>query len=167
MESSAPPPCSLDAFLAGRRPPQDINREIAAGLSRLDKVAMAITTSVGSMAFFLAILAWTALWLGWNLFAPARLRFDPPMGFVFWLFISNVIQLLLMPLIMVGQNVLARHAEARAQHDFEINLQAEAEIEMVLRHLEYQTELLLLLAETGSVRCQTDTVSSARAASAT
>jgi uncharacterized membrane protein len=69
------------------------------------------------------------------------------MGFVFWLFMSNVIQLLLMPLIMVGQNVLARHAEARAQHDFEINLQAEEEIEMILRHLEYQTGLLLALSE--------------------
>jgi hypothetical protein len=28
------------------------------------------------------------------------------MGFVFWLFLSNLIQILLMPLIMVGQNVI-------------------------------------------------------------
>ena len=108
---------------------------------------MMITKSVGSMRFFIIILAWTSLWLGWNLLAPPRLRFDPPMGFIFWLFISNVIQLLLMPLIMVGQNVLARHAEARSQHDFEINLQAEAEIQLVLRHLEYQSALLTALSE--------------------
>jgi uncharacterized membrane protein len=99
------------------------------------------------MRFFIIILAWTSLWLGWNLLAPPQLRFDPPMGFIFWLFISNVIQLLLMPLIMVGQNVLARHAEGRSQHDFEINLQAEAEIQMVLRHLEYQSALLTALSE--------------------
>jgi uncharacterized membrane protein len=99
------------------------------------------------MRFFIAILSWTLLWLGWNLLAPERLRFDPPMGFIFWLFLSNVIQLLLMPLIMVGQNVLARHAEARSEHDFEINLQAEAEIRLILRHLEYQSTLLLALSE--------------------
>jgi hypothetical protein len=40
---------------------------------------------------------------GWNLLAPKDLQFDPAPAFVFWLFISNVIQLLLMPLIMVGQ----------------------------------------------------------------
>ncbi len=126
---------------------RDSNRDDCAQLSRLDKVAMTITKSVGSMRFFIIILAWTSLWLGWNLLAPPQLRFDPPMGFIFWLFISNVIQLLLMPLIMVGQNVLARHAEGRSQHDFEINLQAEAEIQMVLRHLEYQSALLTALSE--------------------
>jgi len=141
------PPSSSGALLSKRRALRDSNPDDRAQLSRLDNVAMMITKSVGSMRFFIIILAWTSLWLGWNLLAPPQLRFDPPMGFIFWLFISNVIQLLLMPLIMVGQNVLARHAEARTQHDFEINLQAEAEIQVVLRHLEYQTALLTALSE--------------------
>lgn len=147
MKSPTLPPPSIDAFLSRRRMPRDINRDAAARLTPLDNLAMRITNSVGSMRFFIAILVWTLLWLGWNLLAPPPLRFDPPMGFVFWLFISNLIQLLLMPLIMVGQNVLARHAEIRSQHDFEINLQAETEIEMILRHLEYQSRLLLALSE--------------------
>jgi uncharacterized membrane protein len=150
MKPAPPPPSSLDAFLSRRKTAQDNYKESIAQVSQGDLLARAITTSVGSMRFFAAILAWTALWIAWNLLAPPRLRFDPPMGFVFWLFMSNVIQLLLMPLIMVGQNVLARHAEARAQHDFEINLQAEEEIEMILRHLEYQTGLLLALSEARS-----------------
>ena len=69
---------------------------------------------------FLIVLGWTAIWLSWNWLAPARLQFDPPMAFVFWLFISNVIQILLMPLIMVGQNVQGTHAELRAGHDLEV-----------------------------------------------
>jgi len=69
--------------------------------------------------------------LGWNLLAPAAWQFDPPMAFVFWLFISNVIQILLMPLIMVGQNLLAHHAEVRAEHDLEVNVRAEREIEVI------------------------------------
>ena len=60
------------------------------------------------------------------------------MGFVFWLFLSNLIQILLMPLIMVGQNLQSRHSEARAQSDFEVNVKAENEIEAILLHLEVQ-----------------------------
>lgn len=83
------------------------------------------------------------LWLGWNFLAPKSLRFDPPMGFVFWLFISNVIQILLMPLIMVGQNVQGDHSELRAEHDLEVNVKAEKEIEVILTHLEYQNAILI------------------------
>jgi uncharacterized membrane protein len=99
------------------------------------------------MGFFLAIAAWTFFWLLWNFLAPARLQFDPPMAFVFWLFISNMIQILLMPLIMVGQNLQSQHAEARAEYDLEINVRAEREVEAVLRHLEYQNSLLIVMLE--------------------
>ena len=95
------------------------------------------------MGFFFVILTWTVLWLSWNLLAPRNLQFDPPTAFVFWLFISNMIQILLMPLIMVGQNVQGKYAEAREEHDLEINVRAEKEIEMILNHLEYQNGLLL------------------------
>lgn len=64
------------------------------------------------------------------------------MGFVLWLFISNLIQILLMPLIMVGQNIQGRHAEARADEDFAVNQKAELEVEEIIRHLEIQTEIL-------------------------
>ena len=73
------------------------------------------------------------------------LQFDPPMAFVFWLFISNVIQILLMPLIMVGQNVQGTHSELRAEHDLEVNVKAEEEIEVILRHLEYQNTMLIAM----------------------
>src|SRR6202008_146370 len=100
--------------------------------------ALWITNRVGTIGFFLIIFIWTVLWLGWNFFAPKDLKFDPPMGFVFWLFISNLIQILLMPLIMVGQNIQGKHSEARAESDLEVNVKAEKEIEAILYHLEYQ-----------------------------
>jgi uncharacterized membrane protein len=99
------------------------------------------------MTFFLTIFAWTACWLGWNLLAPPKWQFDPPMAFVFWLFISNAIQILLMPLIMVGQNLLGCHAEVRAERDLEVNVRAEHEIEAVLRHLEYQNTMLIAMVQ--------------------
>ena len=60
-----------------------------------------------------------------------------------WLFISNLIQIHLMPLIMVGQNLQGRHSELRAEADFQINQKAEREIETVLEHLSSQSDLML------------------------
>lgn len=125
--------------------PGNVNQAHRESLRPLERLALAITQRVGSMGFFLIILVWTALWLSWNLLAPPTLKFDPPMAFVFWLFLSNMIQILLMPLIMVGQNLQGRHAELRAENDFEVNVKAEQEVETLLRHLEYQNDLLLAL----------------------
>jgi uncharacterized membrane protein len=111
--------------------------------STLDRIAVWITDHVGSMGFFLIIFLWTAVWLGWNMFAPKEARFDPYPAFVLWLFISNMIQLFLLPLIMIGQNVQSVHADLREEEDLKINLQAELEIETILSHLEYQNEIMM------------------------
>lgn len=112
-------------------------------VSKLDKIALLITERVGSMRFFVIIFIWTLLWLGWNILAPQSLRFDPFPAFVLWLFISNMIQLFLMPLIMIGQNLQSHHADVRAETDLKINELAEAENETILIHLENQNEIML------------------------
>ena len=133
---------SLEELIAARVPVRHVAEVQKEELTRLDKVALAITNKIGTMGFFLCILAWTVLWLGWNTLAPLNLRFDPPIGFVFWLFISNMIQIFLMPLLMIGQNLQSRHAEIRAQSDFEINLKAEREVAAILCALEEQKGML-------------------------
>lgn len=109
----------------------------------LARIAIWITEHVGSMGFFLIIFTWTASWLGWNILAPKQLRFDPFPAFVLWLFISNMIQLFLMPLIMLGQNIQSKHSDIRAEADFKINMQAALENETILLHLESQSEIML------------------------
>jgi uncharacterized membrane protein len=138
-------PMTLHEFRKRRRPMRNINVEMRENLSKLDRLAVWITNHVGTMGFFLLIFFWTVAWLGWNFLAPAELQFDSPMGFVFWLFLSNLFQILLMPLIMVGQNVIGRHAEARAEHDLQINMKNEQEIEIILHHLEHQNEILVAM----------------------
>ncbi len=138
-------PPAITELLKKRKPLRNINQEHRDSLSPLERLALWITEHVGSMGFFLIVFVWTVLWLSWNFLAPPHLKFDPPMAFVFWLFLSNMIQLFLMPLIMVGQNLQSRHAELRAEHDFEVNVKAEEEIEALLRHIEYQNRLLLAL----------------------
>jgi uncharacterized membrane protein len=115
--------------------------------TRLEKFAIWITSHIGTMGFFLIILSWTVIWLSWNLFAPAKLRFDPFPAFAFWLFISNMIQILLMPLILIGQNLLSRHAGLRAEEEFKTNIEAKKEIENVSVQIKKQNELISKLLE--------------------
>jgi uncharacterized membrane protein len=140
-----PPP--VEQIIKRRHPLRNVHKEILATVSPLDRLALWITVRVGSMGFFLIIFGWTVGWLGWNVLVPPAWQFDPPMAFVFWLFISNVIQILLMPLIMVGQNLQSRHGEARAENDLEVNVRAEQEIETILRHLEYQNTILIAMVQ--------------------
>jgi uncharacterized membrane protein len=129
------------------RAARNVNQTHKEQLSALDRLALWITDRVGSMGFFFLIFGWTVSWLGWNTLAPVHLRFDPFPAFVLWLFISNMIQIFLMPLIMVGQNLQSRHAELRAEQDFEINKKAETEVETILKHLENQNELILQILQ--------------------
>jgi uncharacterized membrane protein len=140
-------PKSLKELIALRTPIRNANFELRKKLSRLDKSAIWITNNVGTMGFFLIIFIWTIVWLGWNSLAPKDVRFDPYPAFVLWLFISNVIQIFLMPLIMVGQNLQSAHAEMRAEADFEVNTKAETEIETILMHLENQNKIILEILE--------------------
>ena len=119
------------------------NMEAKKKTSTLGRIALWITEHVGSMGFFIIIFIWTVSWLNWNIFAPKNLRFDPFPGFVLWLFISNMIQLFLMPLIMLGQNLQAKHSDSRAEADLKINIQAALENEAILLHLEKQDKIMI------------------------
>jgi uncharacterized membrane protein len=121
----------------------------------LNRLAIWITQRVGSMGFFLAIFTWTVLWLFWNMFAPRDLRFDPFPGFVLWLFISNMIQLFLMPLLLIGQNLLGQAGEGRSKRDLAVNLKAEKEIKEIKAQL---NEILTRLDEIRVARAAADGV---------
>ena len=138
---------SLEELKSLQPPVSNANIEHKQNLSSLDKLAIWITDHVGTMGFFAILFTWTVTWLGWNMFAPVPLRFDPYPAFVLWLFMSNMIQIFLMPLIMIGQNMQSRHAEARAEADFEVNIKAELEIETILMHLENHNKMIMSILE--------------------
>lgn len=140
-------PLKLQELRRLRRPIRRVNDEHRQGLSRLEHLAVWITDHVGTMGFFLIIFSWTVLWLSWNTLAPTQLRFDPFPAFVLWLFISNMIQIFLMPLLLIGQNLQSRHAELRAESDFEVNVKTEREVEAILMHLERHTDELQAIRE--------------------
>lgn len=132
----------LEEFKTNRKPLRNINTERKENLSSLEKFAVWITEHVGTMGFFLIVFFWTVTWLGFNILGPKDYIFDPYPAFVLWLFISNMLQILLMPLLLIGQNLQGKHAEARAEADFEVNTKAEEEIHTIIAHLENQNEVL-------------------------
>lgn len=134
---------SLDELIKHSKSIRNVNVIHREKLSKINKLAIWITNHVGSMGFFIIIFSWTTLWLIWNTAAPLKLRFDPFPAFVLWLFISNMIQIFLMPLIMIGQNLQSKRAEIRAEQDFSINKKAETEIKTILMHLENQNILII------------------------
>jgi len=141
--AAAAPMKSLAEVRSRRKALKNTYQEVQSKLSPMNRLALWCTNRVGTFGFFLIIFFWTVIWLAWNTLGPAKLRFDPAMGFVLYLFLCNVIQILLMPLIMVGQNLQGMHSEARAQHDLDVNVKAEQEIEVILQHLEYQNDILM------------------------
>jgi CRP-like cAMP-binding protein len=154
-----------------QRVSRNVNVVYEKSLKTLDRLAIAITNRVGSFGFFLIILGWTVVWTSYNILAsevPAlHLRaFDPFPAFVAYLLISNVIQILLMPLIMVGQNLQGRHSETRAELDFQVNLKNEISITEVLRRLDVlESERLPLLFAQQNERIDELKDSAAKAAS--
>ena len=133
--ASLPP---IAEVLQQRQPRTSVNEQHERSLTVVERLALWITAHVGTMGFFIIILLWTVGWMGWNYLAQVWHWpgvFDKPWEFGIWLFISNLIQIHLMPLIMVGQNLQGRHSELRAEQAFETTQQTEFETETILRYL--------------------------------
>lgn len=129
------------------------NQAVLENLSGLDRLAIWVTDRIGTMTFFLIIFAWTVAWVGYNILASKVHSlhwhaFDPFPAFVAYLLISNVIQICLMPLLMVGQNMQGRHSEARAEADYLVNKRAFADTETILERLESLDSRVLDIAHT-------------------
>lgn len=140
-------PPTLDELKHLRRKLRRVDIEDKEKLSLLEQVAVSISRRIGSAGFFLILFCITVSWLGWNMLGPEHLRFDPYPAFVLWLFLMNIFQVMMMPLIMISQNLSSRHSDARAEADFEINTKAELEIEVILQHLENQNEMILQILD--------------------
>ena len=64
-------------------------------------------------------------------------------------FISNMIQIFLMPLLMVGQNLQAKRAEIRAENDYNVNIKAEKEIKTLLNEIKELRNMVAKLSKSG------------------
>ncbi len=124
-----------------RHQPKNVNETQKQKLTFQDRVALIITSAIGTMyaVYFFAIFL--AGWMLWQ----AKFSNQPfdPYPFAFLLFIGNIVQLLLMPLILVGQNIQARHSEIRADEEYRTTKTSFQDIEHIIEHLNAQDKELL------------------------
>jgi len=113
----------------------DVNKEASDQLSPTERICRRIADGTGSpLALFLAIII-QAVWL-----VVGQLTKWDPYPFAFLLTCSNVLQLILIFVLAVGQRQSAAHAELRAEHDHD-------SISRLLYHQEVQEQLLLKIAQ--------------------
>jgi uncharacterized membrane protein len=90
---------------------------MAARPSFNEQLAVRMTRIIGTMPMFYALVGWYALWIGINIILGVH-AFDKPWSFPILLFISNFLQLIWLPALSVGQNVLGRASVQQAQQQY-------------------------------------------------
>lgn len=103
-------------------------------LSTSDRIALWISARVGTMWFCygLAVLMMSWALTQWLLGERAPDKY--PFPFLFFV-LGGIMQSLLMPLIMVAQNLQSRHAELRAETEYHINKANAEKLEQMDRKL--------------------------------
>lgn len=110
--------------------PNDSHRN---SLSFLERLAAFITRKVGTMlcAIFFAALAFVSL--------PAVLASHSTMLLIAWI-TQSFLQLVLLPIIMVGQNLQSRHSTIVADHTYRASLMSEHQNEVIISNLKLLLE---------------------------
>ncbi|MEO8973376.1 MAG: hypothetical protein ABI406_17460 [Ktedonobacteraceae bacterium] len=126
---------------APKRPPRNVNlvhaaEQAAAGFNT--RLAVGLTEKVGTMwtAYTFAVLAIVGLFAILGLLSPIVALL------VAWVS-QTFIQLVLLPIIMVGQNVLGRKAELQSEEQYNTTINTYHDIEQIMEHLSAQDAELL------------------------
>jgi len=134
--------------------PRNVNRvheaEIAAAGFNT-QTAVWLTEHVGTMwtAYAFAVLAIIGLFAILGLLSPIVVLL------ISWIS-QTFLQLVLLPVIMVGQNVLGRKSELQADEAYTTTMKTYADIEAVMKHLDEQDEKILTLEQL--IKAQTDSI---------
>lgn len=113
---------------------RNVNAEHQERLSPVERFCQRVSQLTGSPTALALAIVVQAIWIPIGIIT----RMDP-YPFAFLLTCSNIIQLILIFVLAVGQRQSAAHAELRAQHDHEA-------ISRLLYHQELQEQVLIALA---------------------
>ncbi len=117
----------------------EMQRKEAAGRTVQDRLAAAMTTFSGSMAFVYIHTLWFGLWVLLNigvLKIPYLTQFDPyPFGLL--TLVVSLEAIFLSTFVLIAQNNLSALSERRAELDLHVNLLAEQKTAKVLELLDH------------------------------
>jgi uncharacterized membrane protein len=105
---------------------RNVNELHTAGLSFGDRVADGIASVMGSWRFIIVQSALLTVWIGVNVFGWIQ-RWDP-YPFILLNLMLSFQAAYAAPIIMMSQNRQEAKDRVRSEHDYEVNLKAEAEI---------------------------------------
>jgi len=120
--------------------PKNANQAHQEKLNPLDRVGVFITRIVGTMltAIVFTILALISL--------PAAIASHNPIIIVAWI-AQTFLQLVLLPIIIVGQNIQSKHAEVMADEEFKTTQTTYKDLEHLIKVNQEQLDLLQKLAD--------------------
>ena len=114
------------------------------------RVADRVALMVGSWTFILVQSGIFLIWVAINFYLvvsairqPGSLQAWDPYPFILLNLVLSFQAAYTGPVVMMSQNRQTEKDRLMAQHDYEINLKAEEELEVVMDHLEHQDRLIL------------------------
>jgi len=124
-------------------PVRNLNEIAADRLTTGQRVADGVAVTIGSWRFIIIQSVVLATWLALN--AIAFFHHWDPYAFILLNLVLSFQAAYAAPIIMMSQNRQAAKDRIAAEHDFQVNVKAEDEVELILQHLNYHEHLLLEL----------------------
>ena len=113
----------MSEILENRHKPENVNHKHKQALGTQDRIALTITTAVGTMYAVYFLMLCLAGWMLWQGYFSAQ-PFDP-YPFVLLLMITAFSATLLAIVVLINQNRQGKMADIRQRIDFEVNVRAE------------------------------------------
>jgi uncharacterized membrane protein len=124
----------------------DHEEQLSLGQRVADRVALV----VGSWPFIIVQSCILAMWMVVNVYLvvsemrqPGSLKAWDPYPFILLNLVLSFQAAYTGPVVMMSQNRQTEKDRLMAQHDYEINVKAEEELEVVMDHLQHQDRLIL------------------------
>lgn len=125
----------VEKIRRGERVSQNVNALHEEQLTLGQRLADRLADVAGSWSFILSFLGLIALWIGVNSFLLLTQPWDP-YPFILLNLVLSLVAGLQAPVIMMSQNRQESKDRIRAEHDYEVNLKAEMEIERLHEKLD-------------------------------
>jgi len=141
-------PCA--SYQHDHPPIRNVIAEHEEQMSLGQRVADRVALMVGSWTFILVQSTIFLIWVAINVYLvvgeikhPGSLKAWDPYPFILLNLVLSFQAAYTGPVVMMSQNRQTEKDRLMAQHDYEINLKAEEELEVVMDHLEHQDRLIL------------------------
>ncbi len=128
---------------------KNVNVEFEKELTMGQKVADKVADVMGSWPFIIIQSILLIIWVAINVYLAAMVIHNPnflkawdPYPFILLNLALSLQAAYTGPIVMMSQNRQAYKDRLSAQHDYEINLKAEKEIEVIMKHLAHQDLLI-------------------------